>query len=71
MTDDKNYSGPEALGASDLRSSYLTRREAKVATGFSMGFIDRHFPKVRVGGRVLIPVAALQRLLAGEVRDVA
>ncbi|MFE1602994.1 hypothetical protein [Methylobacterium sp. ID0610] len=57
--------------AADLRSTYLTRCEAAAATGFSKNFVDRHFPKVRIGRRVLIPVAALQKLLAGGGRDVA
>ena len=49
----------------------LTRREVAGALGLSLNAIDaaiqrKEIPATRVGRRVLIPRAALERLLRGE-----
>ena len=42
---------------------FLTRQEVRKMTGFSLVFIDRHFPRLKVGGKVLIPADALDNIL--------
>ncbi|MHB2210622.1 hypothetical protein [Methylobacterium sp. CM6257] len=52
----------------DLRN-YLTRQQVREKTGWSLTFIDRHVPRTKIGGKVLIPLAELDRLLdRGTVR---
>lgn len=45
-----------------------TRQKVREITGWSIGFIDRHLPRVKIGRKILIPVAALERMLSGEGR---
>lgn len=52
----------------DLKN-YLTRQQVREKTGWSLTFIDRHVPRTKIGGKVLIPLAELDRLLdRGTVR---
>jgi hypothetical protein len=45
---------------------FLTRQEIHKQYGWSMNYIDRHLPRVKIGGKVLISADALQRLLRGD-----
>ena len=56
----------------DSLNTFLTRAEIRKRYGWSLSFIDRRLPRVKIGGKVLVPVAALEKLLSGEeVRHVA
>lgn len=48
------------------RDDYTTRRAIRERTGWSLTFIDKRLPRIKIGGKVLIPVAAFERLLNGE-----
>ncbi|MCF4125196.1 hypothetical protein [Methylobacterium sp. SyP6R] len=48
------------------RDDYMSRRQIRERTGWSLTFIDRRLPRIKIGGKVLIPVAAFERLLNGE-----
>lgn len=50
----------------DKIKNYLTRKEVKERTGWSLNFIDRQLPRTKLGGKVLIPAAAVERVLNGE-----
>lgn len=49
--------------------SFLTRKEVQTQTGWSLSFIDRRLPRIKVGGKVLIPASDLARVLKGEWID--
>ena len=52
----------------DLRN-YLTRQQVREKTGWSLAFIDRHVPRTKIGGKVLISLVELDQLLErGTVR---
>ncbi|MGY6282639.1 hypothetical protein ACXIT0_07060 [Methylorubrum extorquens] len=49
--------------------NFLTRKEVQAQTGWSLSFIDRRLPRIKVGGKVLIPASDLARVLKGERID--
>ncbi len=54
----------------DKNKDFLTRKQVKERTGWSLNFIDCRLPRVKIGGKILIPVRELERVLSGEtVRD--
>lgn len=52
----------------DTLDNFLIRQKFREQTGWSIGFIDRHLPRVKIGRKIVIPVAALERALSGEGR---
>lgn len=52
----------------DTLGKFYTRQQVRDRTGWGVGFIDRHLPRVKIGRKILIPVAALERMLSGEGR---
>lgn len=53
----------------DKGKNYLTRKEVRERTGWSLTFIDQRLPRTKLGGKVLIPAAAVERVLNGEAPD--
>ena len=53
----------------EVHGKFLTRKQVHERYGFSLGYIDKHLPRVKVGRKVVIPVAALDRLLSGGPTD--
>lgn len=51
----------------DKNKDFLTRRQVKEQTGWSLNFIDRRLPRVKIGGKILIQVRELERVLNGEI----
>lgn len=49
--------------------NFLTRQQVRDRTGWSLRFIDKHLPRVKVGRKVVIPVDALERMLSGGQSD--
>ncbi|GEP04446.1 hypothetical protein MOX02_24840 [Methylobacterium oxalidis] len=47
---------------------YLSRREVRSRTGWSLTFIDKHLQRAKIGGKVLIPATELEQLIKGEKR---
>lgn len=47
----------------EKNKDFLTRKQVKERTGFSMNFIDYRLPRVKIGGKILIPVQDLERML--------
>lgn len=54
----------------DDDKKFYTRKEVRKRTGWSLTFIDRRLPRTKLGGKVLIPAATVERVLNGESSDV-
>lgn len=50
----------------DISKNFLSRQQVRDITGWSLTFIDRNLPRRKIGGKVFISRAALERLLNGE-----
>lgn len=55
----------------DQLKLYMTRSEVRDRTGWSLSFIDRRLPRIKIGGKVLIPIASLEQLIRGGRADAA
>lgn len=53
----------------DKIKNFFTRKEVKDRTGWSLNFIDKRLPRTKIGGKVLIKVAVVERVLNGESPD--
>ena len=53
----------------DPLNKFLTRQQVHDRTGWSLNFIDRHLPRVKLGRKVLIPLADFERVLKGGQTD--
>lgn len=49
----------------DNYKDLLTRKEVRTRTGWSLSFIDKRLPRVKIGGKVLIPASDLDKVLKG------
>ena len=56
----------------EVSNKFVTRQDVRARTGWSLVFIDRHLPRIKIGRKVLIPVDALERLLTeGQINAAA
>lgn len=46
-------------------AEYVSRQQLREQTGWSLNFIDRNFPRTKIGGKVFIPVDAVSTRLGG------
>ncbi|MCC0805955.1 hypothetical protein FPV16_06910 [Methylobacterium sp. W2] len=49
----------------DDLNNFVSRQQVRKMTGWSLTFIDRHLPRIKIGGKIFISLAEVSKRLKG------